>query len=67
MKIKIAEGGKKIIVDVNKRECLKLPCFKYGHYTHHSSVGSSGTSSRTDDGLSCLTRDRFGCPNNKEL
>jgi len=67
MKIKIAEGGKKIIVDVNKRKCIKLPCFKYGHYTHYSSVGSSGITSRTDDDLSCLTRDRFGCPNNKEL
>ena len=59
MKIKIVDKGRKtkvIMVDVNRRECRKLPCFKYGHYTHYSS-----------DGISCLTRDKFGCPDNEGM
>jgi hypothetical protein len=62
MKVKIRQGKKFVIVDVNYRDCPKLSCFYYGHYTHHTSCGMSGCSSRTDEELSCLRRDNHGCP-----
>ena len=58
MKLKI----KGQFVEVRDERCRKRPCLQVGHYTHHQSVGASGCSSHTDEALSCLRRDRFGCP-----
>ena len=62
MKIKIRWGNKMIKVDVNYPECRKRECFVPGKYVHTSACGMSGTSSRTADEYSCLTRDNHGCP-----
>jgi hypothetical protein len=62
MKVKIKEGKKYILVDVNHKDCPRRKCFHYGHYTHTSPVGFNGTSSRTSDHISCLYRDNHGCP-----
>lgn len=58
MKLKI----RKQIVDVNSSKCKKYKCLRIGYYTHHNAAGNSGISARTDDELSCITRDNFGCP-----
>ncbi len=62
MKIRIKQGHKFIIVDVNHKDCRKRSCFYYGKYTHHNPSGYSGVSSRTDEHYSCLRRDNQGCP-----
>jgi len=62
MIVKVKDGKKFVKVDVNHKDCPKRDCFYYGHYTHHSSAGMSGVSSRTADTLSCLRRDNHGCP-----
>ena len=49
-------------VDVTERQCPTYACFRPGHYTHRTSCGASGCSSRTDESLSCLTWYEHGCP-----
>ncbi len=65
MKVKIKNGEKFVMVKVLDRDCPKRTCFRYGYYTHHNAAGYSGCFSRTDNSLSCLYRDNFGCPDDR--
>jgi len=49
-------------VDVLERACRWRTCLRVGRYTHRTAAGASGCSARTDENLSCLTRDERGCP-----
>ncbi len=62
MNIRIKYGNKITDVFVREKQCRSKPCFRPGHYTHHTACGASGCSSRTDDNVSCLTRENHGCP-----
>ena len=62
MKVKIRQGKKFVMVEVNYCDCPKRSCFYYGYYTHHSAAGKSGCSSWSAKELSCLHRDNHGCP-----
>ncbi len=62
MKIRKKHDGKMQDVKVAEEACKTKPCLRIGYYTHYTACGSSGCSYRTDDRLSCLTRDNHGCP-----
>ena len=62
MKVKIRQDKKFITVDVNYPDCPKRSCFYFGYYTHHSAAGYSGCSFWSEKELSCLRRDKQGCP-----
>jgi len=60
------QNGKIVKVEVSDEKCRKRKCLRVGHYTHYSAAGMSGCSSWTDENYSCLTRDNFGCPDDKD-